>query len=259
VNTNVLGLALLGIGLVVGLRLVIGLRRPQPADVLPARSSAAGILDRLRRCWVGFHAVARQHPARPLAYAETAAWLLVLLSLVDHVLSYRGFTAALIWYLTIGPHEIGHLICLPFGQLLYIAGGSIWQVLAWVLLGVYSLLARRQISVTLFFWAVAGHSLVNLAQYIGDARARQLPLLFGQSAEHHDWYNLLNMLGLLNADKTLAVLATLVGIVTVVSVVVVGILSAWLLPRTRLGRVQRFDGSPLRALSGVLAQTFGQG
>jgi hypothetical protein len=258
VNTNVLGLALLVIGLVVGLRLVLELRRSQP-EWSANSPIALSVLDRLRRYWASFHAVARQHPAKPLAYAETAAWLLVLLSLADHVLSYRGVTAALIWYLTIGPHEIGHLICLPFGQFLYIAGGSIWQVLVWVLLGVYALLVRRQISVTLSFWAVAGHSLVNLAQYIGDARARQLPLLFGQSAEHHDWYNLLNRLGLLNADQTLAALATLSGIIIVVGVVAAGILSAWLLPRTRLGRVQRFDGNPLRALSGALAQTFGQG
>lgn len=254
-STNVVGLALMGIGLFVGLWLVIELRKPEPVGKSPASAPTLSIL----RYWTCFQAAVRQHPAKLLAYIETTVWLLVLLSLIDHVLSYRGFTAAIIWYLTIGPHEIGHLLCLPFGQFLYVACGSIWQVLLWVLLGVYSLLVQRQISVTLLFWAVAGHSLVNLAQYIGDARARQLPLLFGQSADHHDWYNLLNMLGLLNADKMLAALATLIGIIIVVSVVVAGILSAWLLPRTRLGRVRRFDGSPLRALSSALAQTFGQG
>ncbi len=143
----------MGIGLVIGWRLVIELRRQEPqGPAVPALS----VLERPRRYWTRFQAAAQQHPVKLLAYAETAVWLFVLRSLVDHVFSNRGTTATMIWYLTIGPHELGHLICLPFGQILYIAGGSIWQVLLWVLLGVYTLLVRRQISVTLFFCSRTG-------------------------------------------------------------------------------------------------------
>jgi hypothetical protein len=137
----------------------------------------------------------------------------------------------MIWALTIGPHEIGHFICAPFGQLLAIAGGSIWQVLFWALLGMYAFFIRRQIRLAFLFWVVTGHSFINMSVYIADARARQMPLLFGMDASHHDWWNLLNQLGLL-----------------VWMVVGVGLFTTWLIP-VRWGRAPRFEGNPLRLMA----------
>lgn len=196
-----------------------------------------------------FYRMAQTHPVKAYALVETGLWLFVLASLIDHVFAANGFSSTIIWYLTIGPHEIGHFICMPFGQLLYIAGGSIWQILFWVILAVNQWLGRRQITGSLLLWAVAGHSFVNLARYVGDASARQMPLLFGMGPEHHDWYNLLNMTNLLRFDKFFALLTTLMGIAVVLTVVGLGILTAWLLPRTALGRIRRFEGSPLRAFN----------
>ncbi len=175
------------------------------------------------------------HPAPAYAYIESAFWLLILVSILDHVRSSNSTTSGIIWYLTIGPHEIGHFVCMPFGQVPYIAGGSFWQIMFWGLLGVLVLFSRRQITGALVLWAIAGHSFINLARYIGDARARQLPLLFGMGTESHDWYNLLSRFNLLNADTFLAALSTLTGIIAVIAVCVAGITLAWMVPRTGFG------------------------
>jgi hypothetical protein len=196
------------------------------------------------------HAVARRHPAPGFAVVETAFWLLILLALIDHLRAPdTSTTAHLTWYLTIGIHELGHVVCMPFGWLLYVAGGSIWQILFWALLGLYAFLVRRQITSSLLMWAIAGHSFINLARYIGDARARKLPLLFGLGQDSHDWWNLLERYGLLDYDHVLAGLATLIGALLVLGAVTLGILAAWALPRTRIApAARRFQGGFWAAL-----------
>jgi hypothetical protein len=99
---------------------------------------------------------------------------------------------------------------------------------------------------------IGGHSLINLAQYIGDARAKQLPLLFGLGAEHHDWSNLLGMLGLLGWDSTLAATSTLLGIMVIVACAGAGIVTTWVLPRAGVGNRPRFQGAIWRALRAAL-------
>ena len=185
-----------------------------------------------------FIAAVEQHPIKINGLIETGFWLLLFYSIFDVLYAPHGFTAQLVWYLTIAPHEIGHLICMPFGTFLYIAGGSIWQVLFWVLIGVYSLLVNKQITLPLIFWAIAGHSFINMAIYIGDAQARQLPLLFGMGPEHHDWYNLLQPLGLLHYDHFFAVLAGLFGVLILFAVIAAGIITAWMIPRTSFRRAR---------------------
>ena len=52
-------------------------------------------------------------------------------------------------------------------------------------------------------WAC--ESVLNVATYLGDARALALPLIGGlDPATHHDWREILSRWGLLEADTTLA-------------------------------------------------------
>jgi len=175
------------------------------------------------------------HPRPIFGYAETLFWLVLLISILDHLRSANSPTGTIIWYLTIGPHEMGHVVCIPFGQILYIAGGSFWQVMFWALLGLWVLLARRQLTGALLMWAITGHSFINLARYIGDARARQLPLLFGLGTESHDWWNLLSRFNLLDADSALATLSAATGALIVLTICVIGIVTAWMIPQLSLG------------------------
>jgi hypothetical protein len=104
-----------------------------------------------------------------------------------------------------GSHEFGHLFFAFMGQFMAVAGGSIMQLL--VPIGAAALLlARREY----FGASVAGcwlsFSLSNLAVYIGDAVAQQLPLVGFSPDGGHDWYYLLDQFGALGYDLRLAML-----------------------------------------------------
>lgn len=168
------------------------------------------------------------HPAPALAWLETAIWLLLALTVVDHLANNNGTIGTITWWLTIGQHEIGHLLFSPLGTLLMFLGGTIFQILFWLLIGVWEGFVRRRLRVLLVCAVITGHSFINAAVYIGDARARSLPLLFGMSSDHHDWYNILNMLGLLPFDTALALLARVVGILIIFAAAGAGIYFAWM-------------------------------
>lgn len=173
------------------------------------------------------HMAMRTHPAPVLAWMETGLWLIAVLSLFDHLLNRNGMTATIVWWLTIGPHEIGHLICNPFGPLLMFFGGTFWQIAFWGIIGSAEYMLRRRLRVLLWCGVLVGHSFINAAVYIGDARTRELPLLFGLSSDHHDWYNILNMLGLLPFDDVLAFAARLAGGALLITTAGAGIYFAW--------------------------------
>lgn len=111
-------------------------------------------------------------------------------------------------------HEAGHVLLSPFGQFLSVLGGSLFQVAIPLLCGAVFLVKHRDpfsASVTLWW---AGQSLMDLAPYIADARALQLPLLGGQTGaevEGHDWEYLLGAMGLLNQDVFLGRLSFALG------------------------------------------------
>jgi len=107
--------------------------------------------------------------------------------------------------LTLGIHELGHLILRPLGNWPGIAGGSLAQIAAPIAAGAIFYRQRDYFGI-----AVAGawlaFSLWGLATYIGDARAQELPLLALGPDPIHDWNWMLGKLGLLGWDKGLAFL-----------------------------------------------------
>jgi hypothetical protein len=73
-------------------------------------------------------------------------------------------------------------------------------------------------SASIMLWW-AGQNLMDLAPYIGDARALQLVLLGGHTGaevEGHDWEAILSSLGWLKYDRTLATLSYGCGILLIV-------------------------------------------
>ena len=105
--------------------------------------------------------------------------------------------------ITLGIHELGHLLFAFAGRFVGIAGGSVAQLAAPLIAGV--LLWRQR---DYFGISVAGaweaFALWNLATYVGDARARELPLVSLSSDPIHDWNYLLGRLGMLSWDHVLA-------------------------------------------------------
>jgi hypothetical protein len=107
-------------------------------------------------------------------------------------------------------HEAGHLILGLFSQRLAVYGGAVGQLV--FPLAVAAQFARRRHTLGFALgvgWAC--ESLLNVATYMGDARALQLPLIGGLDPEtHHDWREILSRWGLLQADTTLAMLTNFV-------------------------------------------------
>ena len=129
-------------------------------------------------------------------------------------------------------HEAGHIIFQVLGRFMATLGGSLLQVLV-PLICLVTFLTRHLnpfgASVTLWW---VGHSLIDLAPYINDARAQRMILLGGVTGRdvpgYHDWNNILTQLGLLSWDHALARVAHLSGSVFIVLSVIWGAYLLWL-------------------------------
>jgi hypothetical protein len=106
-------------------------------------------------------------------------------------------------------HEAGHLFFRPFGRFITTLGGTLGQLLVpLVCLFVLLLRTRDPFGAAVCFWWF-GENFLDIAPYINDARAGQLPLLggnFGHSSPYgfHDWEYLLTETDLLSQDHLLA-------------------------------------------------------
>ena len=117
------------------------------------------------------------------------------------------------WHLIDGDnlliHEAGHVLFMPFGEYLMIAGGSLLQVMMPALFVFYFYRNKKVYSAALVMLWV-GESMLNVSVYAGDSIKMQLPLLGGQDSVH-DWNYLLDRAGLLAATSKIEVLIRLGG------------------------------------------------
>jgi hypothetical protein len=107
--------------------------------------------------------------------------------------------------LNLGLHEAGHLLFSWTGLFLAVAGGTLLQLLAPVLSAV--MFSRQPDYFALpICGAWLATNLYNVATYLGDARAMELPLVTVGDAEAviHDWNYLLGAMGLLRLHAFLA-------------------------------------------------------
>ena len=142
---------------------------------------------------------------------------------------FHNFRDPFYWHIfggiTLGIHELGHVIFGFAGEFVSVAGGSVMQLAAPVISALLFLRQRDYFGV-----AVAGAwlslSLFHLAVYIGDARAQVLPLVnIGGGEAEHDWFYLLARTGLLAYDAQLSGLTLLAGFVMLIASLLLG---AWL-------------------------------
>jgi hypothetical protein len=118
-----------------------------------------------------------------------------------------------VWYqslwkpLDLGIHEAGHVLFRPFGETLCAAGGSIFQCMAPLLAAI--MFARQR-----DYFAIAvcagwlGENLFDVAAYMGDALAQELPLVtpLGGGEPVHDWAFVFDRLGVLSHCGGIALL-----------------------------------------------------
>lgn len=142
-------------------------------------------------------------------------------------------------------HEAGHVLFMPFGEFLMVLGGTLLQVVVPVVFVVY-FLRRRDVYAACIVALWVAFALTDAALYIGDARARRLPLLGGDPAGH-DWTFLLVQTGLLERDRALERAVRGVGLLVYWGAVAGALASAW-----QAGREQAPVASPA-APAGVTA------
>jgi hypothetical protein len=99
-------------------------------------------------------------------------------------------------------HEAGHVFLQPFGDPWVVLGGSLFQVLVPLAFVAY-FHVRRDTGAASVVLAWVAASLSNVALYVGDARAQELPLLGGENTIHDWWYLLLEW-DVLGSDAAIA-------------------------------------------------------
>lgn len=129
-------------------------------------------------------------------------------------------TFRLLDHVDLAIHETGHLVFAPFGEFLTALGGSLFQLMVpAIFVGAFWRRGDRFAAFICSWWVA--QSSWNLARYIADARALELPLVGGGE---HDWAYLLAELGWLQQDLMIAGMVRGAGIL----LFVVGMLGAWM-------------------------------
>jgi hypothetical protein len=171
----------------------------------PTRNRGAGGPAFLREILLDWPAVVSRSGlvARAAFLALLAVWTARFLR---HGMDAEALMDSFLHLVNLPFHEAGHVLFSPFGRFLTVLGGSMMQVAVPLVCSAAFLLKTRDpfaASVTTWW---AGQSLMDLAPYVADARALQLPLLGGHTGaevEGHDWEYLLTTLGLLDRDVAL--------------------------------------------------------
>jgi len=143
-------------------------------------------------------------------WAEGKMWipraLLLLILVYLEIIKFHDNTRWTIFYgITLGFHEMGHLVSGWMGQFLCALMGSVFQVAVPIIVIVVFYRQPDYFGMTVGgFWL--SYSLFELAAYIGDARAQDLPLVGFASQEdlQHDWHYILGQLHMLPLDTTFA-------------------------------------------------------
>lgn len=132
----------------------------------------------------------------------------------------------------------------PFGEVMEVAGGSITQVAAPVIVAILFLRQREYFGIAVAL-AWLSMSLCGLATYIGDARNQILPLVsMGSGDPIHDWHFLLARYGMLGDDHSLARFTDFLSVLSLIAAVSFG---AWLCNAMRAS-----PGAPQPADEGLM-------
>ncbi|MFB4202615.1 zinc ribbon domain-containing protein [Arhodomonas sp. KWT2] len=147
-----------------------------------------------------------------LWWGYLALWLAFLVwggSYMIQDIAALGRDAGFLHNVNLPFHEFGHLLFRPFGEWVTSLGGTLGQLLMPVICGIALLRGRGDtFGASLCLWWF-GENFLDIAPYMADARAGQLPLLGGNTGHtapygFHDWEYLLGETGLLAYDRLLA-------------------------------------------------------
>lgn len=136
------------------------------------------------------------------------------------ILRNPGFT--LIDNVNLPIHETGHIVFGAFGELITALGGTLFQLIVPAVFVGYFVRRRDQFAASVALWWVA-ENFWNIAVYVADAQAQELPLVGGGE---HDWAFILAELDVLQQDARIAAMVRFAGTVLFVVAIVWGYASA---------------------------------
>jgi hypothetical protein len=166
----------------------------------------------------------RRWPARGIARVVAVSILALYgLSIVRH----PGFS--LLDNVNLPIHETGHIVFSPFGEFVTALGGTLFQLIVPAVFVGYFLRRRDRFAASVALWWVA-ENLWNIAVYVADAQAQELPLVGGGE---HDWAFILAELDVLQQDARIAAMVRFAGTVLFVIAIVWGYASAGDTPAAR--------------------------
>lgn len=113
-------------------------------------------------------------------------------------------------------HETGHLVFSPFGEFITALGGTLLQLIFPAAFIWYFQRRGDRYAASVALWWLA-QNCWNIAVYVKDAQAQELPLVGGGE---HDWAYLLDELGWLEDDQLVGQWIRLAGIVAFIVAVV---------------------------------------
>lgn len=156
--------------------------------------------------------------------------LTIALALYAAVLLATSSSWSVIDNVNLPVHEAGHLFFAPLGESMQLLGGTILQLLLPLLFATYFTIHRDEHAASVAIWWV-GQNFTNIAVYVGDAQAMELPLVGGGD---HDWNLLLSDWGLLSHATQYAHLVNGFGFLVMLVATIWGIFEA-LDPSSRSG------------------------
>lgn len=134
--------------------------------------------------------------------------LLLLVLVYIEIIKLRDPTRWTIFYgITLGFHEMGHLLFAWAPQFIGVLMGSVFQIAVPVAVIVVFLRQPDYFGMSVGgFWL--SYAMFELSAYVGDARSRDLPLVGFAAQEdlEHDWHYILDTLRMLPADHVFAFL-----------------------------------------------------
>jgi hypothetical protein len=168
--------------------------------------------------------------------ASISRWARVILTLVLALIARVAWKNEYGYIPLIGDvdtaiHEFGHYLFMPFGRMMTILGGSLFQILfPLIFMGYFLRPAKRDVHAAMVCLWWASINMLGVAIYMADARAGKLMLLdgaTGQESDGHDWANLFMMWGRLGHDTIIA--GRMRGVATLAcwASIIVGCYAAW--------------------------------
>lgn len=149
----------------------------------------------------------REEPLSPLTTGALLASLAAVAALWAVVLTSDEGWVPILDSLNLVFHEAGHPIFGVFGHTVGFLGGTLMQLLVPLAVAAACWAKRQPAAIGLagvwFF-----ENFLNIARYMADARAQELPLVGGGE---HDWATLFGQWGLLTYDTSIARAAAFVG------------------------------------------------